>query len=364
MKRLRRTVMLAGLTAIAALAVVSVVGAFIGAEAAKALFNSVPLTAFWLVLAVLLVAGVLAGGIVRSPGLLAAHLGALLVIGGGMYGSDTGHAVAARLFGVAKIPTGYMIIDAGHASSTVIDADGRKIGELPFSVALRDFWIEYYSRPGPWRLGAVTPPIEPGLPPREEEIHWSAGRAVAVELIGARVEVLGYIPSARATDSGGAEPDAETHLPAMEVRVTRGGEELRGWLIPRGDAPGVLSLEPLLGPTMHDGHSHGAAYLVLARPVGPVKDYKSSLVVLTAGQQAAEKTIEVNDPLHFGGYHFYQHACDDEGGQYTVLLVKSDSGLPAVWAGFALLCAGVFWSLWGRPAWGYFARRGGDDDQV
>jgi ABC-type transport system involved in cytochrome c biogenesis permease subunit len=81
---------------------------------------------------------------------------------------------------------------------------------------------------------------------------------------------------------------------------------------------------------------------------GAILDYKSRLVVFEDKRPVTEKVIEVNDPLHHGGYHFYQHSYDAKNEQYTVLFVKSDSGLWPVYAGFALLCAGTFWLMWVR----------------
>jgi hypothetical protein len=37
--------------------------------------------------------------------------------------------------------------------------------------------------------------------------------------------------------------------------------------------------------------------------------------------------------------------------QYTVLQVKSDNGLTAVYAGFILAVAGGFWWFWVTPVW-------------
>ncbi|NQU76712.1 MAG: cytochrome c biogenesis protein ResB [Planctomycetes bacterium] len=107
--------------------------------------------------------------------------------------------------------------------------------------------------------------------------------------------------------------------------------------------------------TQQDAGSGQAGYVL--RPIGPVRDYVSDLAVLVDGRQAARKTIEVNHPLHFGGYHFYQQESASQDEQYTILLVKSDSGLVAVYAGMALLCAGVFWQLWFSPAWNCLKRR-------
>ena len=84
---------------------------------------------------------------------------------------------------------------------------------------------------------------------------------------------------------------------------------------------------------------------------GMPKDYFSDLVVIKDGEEVARKTIQVNDPLYYGGYHFYQYNYDHDAGQYSqysVLSVTSDTGLYAVFTGFFLLCAGVIWQFWGE----------------
>lgn len=157
--------------------------------------------------------------------------------------------------------------------------------------------------------------------------------------------------------------DPTSPLPAMEVLLSDGDKKLHGWLVGKDPNRGAsLPLTPLLGaatkPADDDGHGHDPnSYLVMARRSTPIKDYKSSLVVADEGAVVAEKVIEVNDPLHYGGYHFYQNSYDSQHGQYTVLFVKSDTGLLTVYAGFSLLCAGVFWSSWVRPGWNYLMKR-------
>jgi hypothetical protein len=81
-----------------------------------------------------------------------------------------------------------------------------------------------------------------------------------------------------------------------------------------------------------------------------VKDYISDVEIVKDDQVVAEKSIEVNHPLHYGGYHIYQHEPGDadELGVYTGLLVVSDSGLNLVYCGYVMLIVGVFWHFWGR----------------
>jgi hypothetical protein len=80
-----------------------------------------------------------------------------------------------------------------------------------------------------------------------------------------------------------------------------------------------------------------------------VRDYISELEIVKDGQVVAAKDIEVNHPLHYGSYHFYQHSYgEDTLGEYTVLMVVSDSGLNLVYGGYLMLVAGVLWHFWGQ----------------
>lgn len=81
---------------------------------------------------------------------------------------------------------------------------------------------------------------------------------------------------------------------------------------------------------------------------GAVRDYISSLAVIENNKTVAEKDVEVNHPLHYGGYYFYQYSYDAQAGQYSVLMVVSDTGLGLVYAGYVMLCAGVIRHFWLR----------------
>ncbi len=81
---------------------------------------------------------------------------------------------------------------------------------------------------------------------------------------------------------------------------------------------------------------------------GAVRDYISSLAVIENDKTVAEKNVEVNHPLHYGGYYFYQYSYDAQAGQYSVLMVVSDTGLGLVYGGYVMLCAGVIWHFWLR----------------
>ena len=387
-----------------------------------------------------------------------------MVLLGGMYGSDNGHVVAAK-FSNNKIPSGFMVIHEGRSANTVVDGDHKDIGKLPFSIGLKDFWIEYYEDHWPWVLGVDAPPAGDSPNRRREVIDWVLGEEVAIPFVDVHLKAIQYLDSARAVYPDGAanvleiieadgkrtvvpaevgqrvflqspagtlriagvfphlivkdgevmdlpgpnanpalntvleRPDGKeyvryilgehagmqghgrdglnlryvlpaptaavgdpnTRLPAIEVLLRHEDKELRTWIIANSRHPTKFSLTSLLGhetlKTDALGRIHCDTYLVMARPRGPISDYKSSLIVLEKQQMVTEEVIEVNAPLHYSGYHFYQHSYGREQGEYTVLFVKSDSGLWSVYAGFTMLCVGTFWLFWVRPAWGHLSKR-------
>ena len=73
------------------------------------------------------------------------HAGCLLVLAGGMWGSQAGHRFGERFLGVRKIPKGYMLISEGNTENHVTKEDlKQQLGELPFSIKLNDFRLEFY----------------------------------------------------------------------------------------------------------------------------------------------------------------------------------------------------------------------------
>ena len=97
MRELRRVALWMTLMGIIIITALSIVGAFMGAERAGRMFRSIPMVVFWILFVVLLATGLLLfRRLLRSPALLAAHLGVLLVLLGAMRGSQQGHHLAHR----------------------------------------------------------------------------------------------------------------------------------------------------------------------------------------------------------------------------------------------------------------------------
>ena len=76
-------------------------------------------------------------------------------------------------------------------------------------------------------------------------------------------------------------------------------------------------------------------------PSPTIKDYKSTLKILEGDIVVKEKTIEVNSPLSYKGYTFYQTGYNPNDPKWTSLQVVRDPGVPVVYAGFLLMLVGL-----------------------
>jgi len=326
MNRFRRVLMWAGLIAIILLIFLSIYGAFVGAERAKNFFNSLSLSVYWLVLTVVLIGGVAAfRRLVRVPSLLLIHLGCILILVGSMWGSEAGHKLQERLWGIDKIPEGEMVIFEGALENRVILENNKLTKELPFTLRLKDFRIEYYeylhiqniqSRAGQrWKM------------PVKINTEFSLGPGVGTVTIVRAFENFKFdIERKIAYDD-----PRPGYNPALEVQIKH----------PDGSVTTHYVFERSAGHVDPEDK-----FFLRYRRI--ISDYISELEVIKNSKVVAKKDIEVNHPLHFGGYHFYQHSYDAPLGRFTILMVVSDSGLNIVYAGFLLLCIGVFWQLWLR----------------
>mgnify|MGYP000232193729 CR=1 FL=1 len=464
------------------LAALSIYGAFLGADAAGEFFSSISVLIFWVVIvADFVLAIVLFPGLRARPGLLALHVGPILVILGTTYGSQISHRLRNELGWRAGTESGYLVVREGHQSNRLRGEDlEEQVGSLPFQVKLNDFRLERYEpEKDRWKLFCVIRNEDRGAGhgmgggekgdgensadqnTRQIPIQWNVGTEATVQGTDIQVEVLRYIPHAKFVYEEGANrvlrvvpegeeartlparegetlelenppvklrvvrvfsnlqvkgrgqnrevvdaegegnpalkvevkkgdkegrpiylmprfpmhgqqverlslhyqlpeptgvrPTSGSSTPAMKVRVRAYGKEMTDWLMAEeGQEHARLSLAPLADQKTDDAMTRA---LYLARPGSAPKSYKSDLVVLEEGEPVGKKTVEVNNPLHYGGYHLYQSSYDRKNHAYTVLLVRSDDGLWLVYAGFLLLGGGAVWVCWGRPVKKWFTRR-------
>jgi len=305
----------------------SVYGAFIGPERAKEFFNSTALGVYWVAFALLLVVGiVLFRRLLRVPALLLVHAGCILILAGAIWGSEAGRSLQKTLLGIDIVPTGQMQIYEGYSDNRVILEDN-EIRELPLYIKLKDFRIEYY---------------EPGhiyIQTRQGDAAWE----FPVQ-IGARFQLgpqFGIVEIIRVFENFRIAIDGDSRSAVDEP-----GTGINAALEVRIESPdGLVSTRYVFERSR--GHIYPDALLYMSYE-RVISDYVSELQVIRNGRVVAEKDIEVNHPLHFAGYHFYQHSYDAQAAEYTVLMVSPDTGLASVYAGFLMLCIGAFWHFWLR----------------
>jgi hypothetical protein len=330
MNKFRREVMWAALALIILLTVFSIYGAFIGAARAEQFFNRVPLAVYWAAFAILLIVAInVFPRLVRVPGLLLMHVGCILILAGGMWGSRAGYALQKKFLGIEKIRTGRMIIYEGHQDNKVMQED-RQVKELPFSLGLKDFQMEYYE---PAYLEIETGEGQTQKVSADVGLKHDLGSELG------KVKVVGEYRNFKISLDEGkrvAYDDPRPGFnPALEVEIT--------------SPDGNVSTQYIFPHMPEFGHAQGKLKITYQGPIPRmVSDYISKLEVVKDGQVVAEKDIEVNHPLYFGGYHFYQSDYDHVAHQYTDLSVHSDTGLRLVFIGYWMLCIGVLWHLWFR----------------
>ena len=318
--------MWAAMVLIVMLTVLSIWGAFLGAARARVLLASAPMGLCWFALVLVLGAALLAfPSLLRRPALLMTHLGCVIIILGAMAGSPAGHKVANRFRDRPRIPLGYMTIFEGDQDARVFSKNDQLLAELPFKIALKDFQRHYY---------------EPAYVIYQTR---SGQRGRFAALVGSRFNLAGQghtVQILKLFDN---------------LRVTMADDHMHVSDEPgRGDNAAVdLQIHAPDGTTRRRFAFAGQAGHISPQAdfhfqyVREVRDYVSNLNVLEGDQVARVRAVEVNRPLHYGGYDFYQQSFGfDRGRQYTVLMVVSKQGISAVYGGFALLLLGVCVHFW------------------
>jgi hypothetical protein len=342
MVKVSRCIMWLVLSAVWLLTVCSIYAAFLGADKARQFFNSIPLIIYWFFLVLLFLSGfAVYDKLLRQPSSLLIHTGCLFILIGAMFGSDAGHLFAKQMFHVNKIPSGFMIIEEGQSENRVISKKEEILGQLSFSIKLNDFRIEYYDeekKTDPL-LNVVT------ADGKSLQIAAKAGEEITLEKPRGKLRVLRTFVNFKINKIDGkmvaSDEPGTGQNPVAEVGFeSSDGQKSQGYIFQR----------------FADFQQPASGLHITYAPQMPrmPKDFFSDLVVIQDGKEILRKTIEVNYPLHFGGYHFYQYDFDHNAERYTVLSVTSDSGLYAVYGGYWLLCIGIIWRLWLTPVIKYF----------
>jgi len=172
---------------------------------------------------------------------------------------------------------------------------------------------------------------------REDVPRGSAvsGARIAIAVEVGTVEIVGLLPQATLAHEV-AETASGEGRPGALVQWLKNGKPVGqpAWLLAGGD--------PAMGPD--------AGLLAAVTGYGArVKAFRSTVQVVENGAVVKEHKIEVNRPLVYGGYSFYQSSYDREREKWTGLEVARSPGVPLVYAGFILFVAGLVVALYVQP---------------
>lgn len=285
-------------------------------------------------------------------GFLLTHISMLLILAGAVVRGVVGQK-------------GYLEIGEGQASSTFQTAKG--LANMPFEVRLADFSIEYYDeKKGDGDiLGIVCADL--GI---ETQAVFKVGETITAFPAGAvpgesntlRILVSRYVPdftvntSTREVISRSNTP----RNPAILVKVEGPGLQFEKWVFARfpdfdmTHSPDAKQMAGRVVFRFHSAAAHGDA-------MGQrrIRSFKSELQLLEGGKVVRQKTIEVNSPLSYGGYTFYQSGYNPEDLTRSTLQIVKDPGVVIVYTGFAFMIGGLVLLLGLKP----MARKLSDDVQ-
>ena len=220
-------------------------------------------------------------------------------------------------------------------------SDGAKSIPLPFKLHLVKFTTEFHESDEPELLHLRIQGAEEhwSIPTKELAVHSLSPKGTeATPENTYQVTILKRVPDFVIDSASGQVESRSTEMnnPALQVQIVHRAATNTLW---------AFALHP--GFNMHSG---GEKMLVDVRYTiphptgangGQVKDWKSTLQILEDGVVVKEKTIEVNSPLSYKGYTFYQSGYNPKDPKWTSLQVVRDPGVPLVYAGFFFLIVGL-----------------------
>lgn len=238
------------------------------------------------------------------------HLGVLIILAG-----------AALTWKMAL--RGKMLLEViGAPERTAMDNEAMPSFNLPFSVRLDDFNLEYEGEP------------EHLIRLQRKKDGWEqilkvqpAGRyeVPGTDLV---VEAGAFNPDLVVGDKGVTQRSIEPRNPAMQVSLIRGGKKSKPvWLF-------------MLFPGMHQEDL--PVEMTYHYEPAPLKQYVSEVTLLSPdGKELKKGKFWVNSPLRYAGWSLYQSGYDPENAKTSILEVSRDPGVPVVYTGFGILMLGL-----------------------
>jgi hypothetical protein len=279
----------------------------------------------------------------RAFGSMLAHISLLLILAGGVIRGVWGEK------GTLELKTGRTLAQFQA---------GNELKTLPFGLHLDEFKIETDAN--------VTAPTSTEPEQMSSDglvVEWPAQNvsarlplALDTEHVLApsgekstpdnsfRLKILKYVPdfSIDTTTHEVVSRSSEPNNPAILVQVDGPSYKNHRWVFAKfpdfmmrvGDSDtGPSPLRMLF-------HSQSLAKRAAALS-GPIKNFRSTVSFIEGDKVVQTRTVQVNQPLSYKGYTFYQLSYNPEDLSWSTLEVVRDPGVVVVYSGFALLMVGL-----------------------
>lgn len=253
----------------------------------------------------------------RNISFLLNHLGLLVILLGGIFGSGDMYRI--------KMVCGY------HQPIWYGTDEKGKMYELPLALELQDFDIEYYD---PEIVTLNTTSGNPvNLKPNPDlslsnnkKILLNNNMTVIVDTLYLHAMKLNRESKYYPVDAVGSSTAAK-----LKVIQTSSGKVFKeGW----------ISTETFIQPFQALTIDETTFYLSSSKP----KKYKSEFKLFTPDMNPKTITLEVNKPYYSNGWKLYQVSYDQTKGkwsEYSVIEAVRDPWLPVVYSGIGMLILGA-----------------------
>lgn len=237
------------------------------------------------------------------------HMGIPVLLAGGLVGMILGES-------------GTLILHEGEQSNSAVVRGGQPM-KIPFSIKLVRFSLEMYPVNRQHFLDISEPSGR-----MEMSVPLTQKGPLQIPDLTAEVSVEEWLNDFVIDQKGNAQNrSTEWNNPAIRLRF---GKELI-WLFAKYADYGAHARTSLPYQFRYRLEETG----------GGIQSYKSEIRVINEGAVVLSKTIQVNDPLHYKGYTFYQMSYDQESLAWTGLHVKRDPGVWLVYLGSLMMIAGL-----------------------
>lgn len=167
-----------------------------------------------------------------------------------------------------------------------------------------------------------------------ENAYWELNRKYEIGNTGHQLRLLKFYPSFAIKEEV-VQRSEELKNPALFIETSGPLGTASEWLFARDARPWW--------------YEDGNFALLYQEQQEMIKDFKSTLKIIDGGKTALTKTIEVNDPLSYKGFDFYQANYDPNNPRFSGIQITSHPGIPVVYAGFGVLCFGVVFIFYIKP---------------